>query len=725
MPDLRLSRRETLAGLAVLTIGFDGEGLKALTSGPADPMLAGWVRVHGDGRVSVLVNCCEMGQGTQTAYAQIVADELGVAWERMAVEQAPIEPAYYNDWGIYSTGGSGLTRQHFAKLRKAAAAAREMLIRAAAEAWSVDPARCRIEDGAVHDLATGRRRPIGSLAASAARLPVPQEPDFKTEAERRLIGKPVPRLDLAEIVRGESGFGIDVVLPGLRYATIRQAPRPGAALLGVDPGPALALRGVTDVVTIVGGRVDSAAPRAAPPVPGEPAKLPDAVCVVAEGWWAASKGLDRLAPQWSPGPHADLDSRAMADEVREAALGAQTLRYPRRDAEAVAERVAAAFAGRHELVAAEYSAPILTQAPLEPMNATARVAHGGAELWLPTQVQSGARDAVAAALGLPQDAVVVHTTRMGGGFGRRLETDYAVQAALIARAVGAPVKLIWSRQEDMRQGFYRPPAFARFEAALDDRRRPLALRVRTSAGEEDSVAGVQANPYWLGPACVHEQPCRFGLRMGSWRSVDLSYGTFFLESFVDELAQAAGEDPLAFRLALLDERPRVARALRAAADCAGWGAAAPGRGLGAAVVSAWGTVCAQVAEVSVTDNRLVVHRICCAIDPGTIVNPDLVKAQVEGGILYGLGAALAQEITVTGGRVEQSSFRDYPTIRLADTPRIDVVLLESPDVPIGGVGEPPVPPIAPALCNAIAAATGRRVRSLPVSKAGFAMSIGS
>jgi len=728
MPDLELSRRQALAGLTALAVGFDGKGLRAMagTTAETDPMLAGWIRVHGDGQVSVLVNCCEMGQGTQTAYAQIVADELGVPWERMVVEQAPIAPAYYNDWGIYSTGGSGLTRQHFSKLRKAAAAAREMLIRAAAQEWSVDPARCRIEDGAVCDGPTGRRRPIGTLAALAARLPVPQDPVLKSAAERRLIGKPVPRLDLDDIVRGRSGYGIDVVLPGLRYAAIRQAPRPGAALLNVEQGPALAVRGVSHVVTIVGGRVGAVTPGASGRSTGSPAQLPDALCVVADGWWAASKGLESLAPEWSAGPHADLDSRGMADEVRRAALDAQSVSHPRSDAATAANRVEEMFAAAHRTLSADYSVPLLTQAPLEPMNATARVSSDAAELWLPTQSQSGARDAVASALGLPAASVVVHTTRMGGGFGRRLETDYAVQAALIARAVGAPVKLLWSRQEDMRQGFYRPPAFARFEAALDARRRPIAVRVRTGASEEDTRAGLGANPYRFGPACVYEQPCRLGLRMGSWRSVDLSYGIFFLESFVDELAEAAGEDPLAFRLALLDERPRVARALRAVADCARWGAAAPGRAQGVALVSAWGTVCAQVAEVSVTDNRLVIHRICCAIDPGTIVNPDLVTAQVEGGILYGLGAALAQEITVAGGRVEQSSFRDYPTIRLADTPQnIDVVLLESPDVPIGGVGEPPVPPIAPALCNAIAAATGRRIRSLPVSKAGFAMSIGS
>jgi isoquinoline 1-oxidoreductase beta subunit len=452
-------------------------------------------------------------------------------------------------------------------------------------------------------------------------------------------------------------------------------------------------------------------------------KLPGAVVVVADSYWTAQKAIADLKPVWKPGAMATVASPAIYERLR-ALTNEPGKAYVAegQDEAQVRERSDAGLAKARRVVERTYEAPLLSHSPMEPMNGTAFVRDGRAELWVPTQVQSDLRTAVAKALAFEESAVTIHTTELGGGFGRRLQTDYGVQAALVAREMGVPVKLIWSREEDTQHGFYRPAAAARLRAGIDTDGAVAAFRAQIACLDgETPVGGLAGQPYALPNTCITYAGWNPGVPLGAWRSVDASQNLFFFESFIDELAQELRQEPLALRRHLLRDNARALRVLDAAAKLAGWGEKLPkGHGRGIAFLRGYGSFTAQVAEVSVGADRAVrVHRVSCAVDCGTAVNPSSVRAQFEGGVIFGLSAAALGEITISAGRVQQSNFHDYQVVRMAQAPRIDVEILESPTEAVGGVGEPPVPPLAPAVANAIFAATGTRVRRLPLSTSGF------
>ena len=681
--------------------------------------VAGWIRIAPSGAIELLTNTSEIGQGTGTALAQILADELDAEWRSVHLAMAPVEPRYYNaKWRDYATYGSGGVAGQFTALRTVGAQAREMLIAAAAATWEVAAAECRTELGQVVHDGTRRHASYGTLAAAAARQPVPEHPRLKEPGEWRLIGRDLKRLDLPGKVDGSAIFGIDVKLAGLKIAAIRQSPRFGGKLRSVDPAPALAQKGVTQVVP-----------------------LSDAVAVIAGDYWTAAQGLARLEPEWDNSAASSVTSASYTQALRESVAAGGAVFAPRgAKAEDLAASYQAALGRATSHAEAVYTVPFLSHAPMEPMNATASVSATAATLWLPTQIQSTTAAAVAEDLGLPVQAVTIHTLLSGGGFGRRAEFDFALQAARIARAVGAPVKLIWSREEDMRHDFYRPAVAVRMRAGTGADGRPLGIRFdsaceslhmysnggsnRAAAAPVDSSAvGERQQHYATGPTLFAVTTVDVGVPVGYWRSVAASQNTFAYESFVDELAHAAKSDPAAWRRQLLAGSERERRVLDAVLERARWSTpAAAGRFRGVGLVHANGTVVAHVVELSVADRtRIHIHRVTSAVDCGVAVNPNSVRAQIEGGVAFALSAAMYGEITLRDGAVEQSNFNDYPIIRLAEMPVTDIVLLESHEAP-GGVGEEAVGPLAPALANALFAATGRRIRELPLARAGFTLS---
>jgi isoquinoline 1-oxidoreductase beta subunit len=616
----------------------------------------------------------------------------------------------------YATYGSGGVRGQFDALRLAGAQARAMLISAAAANWHVKPAECGTQPGQVVHQVTGRRAGYGTLAAAAARQPIPANPPLKLPDEWRLIGKEVPRLDVPAKINGSTLYGIDVRLPGLLTATIRQSPRFGGRLREVDAAPAMAVRGVRRVVP-----------------------LGDAVAVVAGDYWTAAQGISRLKPVWDNTAASTVTSAEYTQRLRAAVQTGGSVYAPRGSA---AQQLTASYdtamnrATSH--VEAVYTVPFLSHAPMEPMNATAVVSGSQATLWLPTQIQSSTIEAVARELGLPPTAITIHTTASGGGFGRRGEFDFAVQAARIARAVDAPVKLVWSREEDMQHDFYRPAAALRLRAGIGDDGWPVGIRCdsacesllyysnggnRAAALPVDPTAvGELPSYYSLGPTLFAVTTLDVGVPVGYWRSVAASQNVFAYESFFDELAHTARVDPAAWRRHLLPEGSRERRVLESVLERAQWSAPAPsGRFRGLALARANGTVVAHVAELSVDDNHAIhLHRVSSAVDCGIAVNPNSVRAQVEGSIGFALSAAMYGEITVQDGAVQQSNFHDYRLIRLPEMPSVEIVVLPSREPP-GGVGEEAVGPFAPALMNALFAATGRRIRDLPLARAGFTL----
>jgi isoquinoline 1-oxidoreductase beta subunit len=710
-----LSRRDLLqagaAAAAGLVIGFKSDAIgetPAKIPGKAT-LLQGWVRIGSDGSISLLTNATEMGQGAQSALAQILAEELEVDWRDVRVDWAPIERFYYGAWGEFMTGGSGSVRGMFDKLRTAGATARSLLISAGALKFGVTAADCAAVDGTVVYLKSRRTLTYGELAETAAALPPPADIKLKKPAEWRLIGQAPPRLDMHAKVTGTAGFGIDVdpaTIDRLRngetrtllVATIAQCPVFGGKLLSVDATPALAIAGVKRVVQLEG-----------------------AVAVVAQDYWTARRGLTALKPAWNPAARPGVSSEAISAALHKASREDGKAWLPRggseKDLRAASD---AAFAAAARVVERTYEAPFLAHATLEPMNATAEVASGRATLWLPTQVQSQMKAAVARALGIEPSNVTVHTTMLGGGFGRRLKTDYGVQAALIARNVGGPIKLIWSREEDMQHGFYRPTSVIRLRAALAADGGILAVRSHIGCVDSDEpVSGLVDLPYDIPSALATYSGQNPGVPLGAWRSVDPSQNTFALESFIDELAGELGVTPIALRRKLLAHDARARRVLDSVAGAADNVRLEPGRFRGLALLKGFGSITAQVAEISVQEKRLKVHRVFAAIDCGTAVNPRNIEGQMQGGIHFGLTAALFGAITLQDGRVQEANFDSYPLLRMNQAPDVAVLVLESPGEKIGGVGEPPVPPIAPAVCNAIAAATGVRHRSLPLVRQGL------
>lgn len=715
------NRREFLQRIAAggLLLGI-GAPLRAGDSGPAtsEPQsVNGWIRIGVQGDVELISNTSEIGQGTGTALAQILAEELDVEWRSVRLGVAPIEPQFFNPlWKEYATYGSGGIRGQFAAIRKAGAQARAMLMGAAAANWGIATNECDTERGQVIHRASGRRAPYGRLAPAAAKLPVPANPPLRDLDKWRLIGTEVKRLDLPPKVDGTARYGIDVTLPGLLVAAIQQSPRFGGRLSQVDIEPALLVRGVRRVVS-----------------------LTDAVAVVAGGYWTATQALARLKPSWDNAAASSATSTDYTHAlIRAVEAGGRIFAPQGPTAEEQSRTFEAAMRRAESQVQATYTVPFLSHAPMEPMNATASVSATRATLWLPTQNPSAATSAVARALGLPESAITIHTTLSGGGFGRRIEFDFAVQAALISREVSAPVKLIWSREEDMRHDFYRPAAAIRLRAGIGADGWPVAVRCDSacesllyySNGGDRGAAlpvdwtavGARPSYYALGPSVFAVTTLDVGVPVGFWRSVAASQNMFAYESFFDELAHEAKIDPAVWRRHMLAGSSRERRVLDALLERAQWSTPpAPGRFRGLGLARANGSIAAHVVELSVLEGaKIRLHRVTAALDCGIVVNPSSVRAQVEGCVAFALSAAMYGEITVKGGAVEQSNFHDYRAIRIHEMPPVDVILLPSRDAP-GGAGEEAVSPFAPALANAVFAATGRRIRDLPLARAGFTL----
>jgi isoquinoline 1-oxidoreductase beta subunit len=658
-----------------------------------------WLRIAPDGAITVRTISCDMGQGAQTGIAQIVCEELDADWTNVSVEMAPVEEPFFIRNDGYYTGGSQSIMRSFERFREIGAAARMMLIEVAAKRWGVRPEACTTEVGQVVHSASGRRARYGELASDAARGRQPTQVMLKPRERWRVIGQAVPRLDLPSKVDGRTVYGVDVTVPDMLVGAIAQCPVIGGKLVRVDPAPAKAIAGVRDVVT-----------------------LEDAVVVVADSFWTARRGLDALKPAWNEGDAANIDSAHIFQRLRANVGAADSEIYAPEGADAAALRRTneEAFRKAARVIEATYEAPFLAHAPIEPMNATARVDRSGCDLWLPTQDQGDTRAEVAKALGIPVSQVRVHTTALGGGFGRRLRVDYAVYAARTAKAVGKPVKVMWTREEDTRHDFYRPATVMRLRCAIAPDGSLAALETFGTANNDTAFGGVAIVPYAIPSVIAGQKRVASHIPYGPWRAVDRTQNVFYLESFLDEVAHALGNDPLALRKSLLARSPRHTRVLEAVADLSSWGKPRPGHYQGLAFMTGWGTSVAQVADISIAaDNALRIHRFFCALDCGMAVNPGAVRAQIEGAIIMGLSAALAEEITIRDGRVEQGLFDSYPVMRMAQAPEIEIRLLESPSEPVGGVGEPPLTPAAPALANAIFAATGKRLRSLPIVKHGF------
>jgi isoquinoline 1-oxidoreductase beta subunit len=664
-----------------------------------------FVRIGTDDSVTVLINHSEMGQGTFTSLSLLVAEELDADWSKVRAEHAPVDPAYnHTGFGIQMVGGSTSTWTEWERLRKAGASARAMLIAAAAETWKVEPKSCRAENGQVIHADSGRKLSFGKLAEAASRLKPPDDVTLKDPKDFKLIGKPTKRLDTPEKVNGTGVFGLDVKVPGLLVALVARPPVFGGKLKSVNAERTKAAAGVRHVVEIERG-----------------------VAVVADGFWPAKRGREALEIVWDEGPLATLDSRAQREQYAELAKKPGAVAKKAGDVTAAMGRAAKKFEAVYEM-------PYLAHAPMEPLNCVADVRPDGCDVWTGTQFQTGDRDAAAQLTGLKPEQVKVHTTLLGGGFGRRavIDSHFVREAVEISKAVKAPVKVIWTREDDIRGGYYRPAAYHAISAGLDGAGNPVAWQHRIVcqsfiAGtpfegfvikdgvDETSVEGAADLPYAVPNLLVDWQKAPGGVPTLWWRSVGHSHNAFVVETFLDELAHAAGKDPYEYRRALLGQHPRHKRTLELAADKAGWGKPPPeGRGRGIALHESFGSFVAQVAEVSVSgEGKVRVHRVVCAIDCGPTVNPDGVRAQMEGGVAFGLTAALYGAITFEKGRVKQRNFHDYPILRMNEMPEVEAHIVPSTDK-MGGVGETGVPPIAPAVANALFALTGKRVRRLPI-----------
>jgi len=726
-----LSRRTFLsAGAAAgggLLVSFSlpariGTALAAGPPPPRDFMPNGFIRIDRDGHVTLIMHKVEMGQGTYTAMPMLLAEELEVDLSQVRLEHAPPDDALYAEplFGVQETGGSTSVRGNWEPLRRAGATARSMLVSAAAQTWKVEPSSCRAANGAVIHGPTGRSLTYGTLVDRAALLPVPGNITLKDPKNFKLIGTPAKRLDTPDKVDGTAQFGIDVRLPGMKFAAVAACPVFGGKLASVDDAKAQAMPGVRQVV-----------------------RLDDAVAVVADDTWAAKRGLAALDIRWDEGPNASLSTADIVQQL--AAASGKSGVVARKDGDA-----AAAMAGAAQKVEAIYEQPFLAHATMEPVNCTVDVRADGCDIWVGTQVPTFTQTAAAKVTGLPKAKVQVHNHLLGGGFGRRLEVDFITRAVQIAKQVTGPVQVHWSREEDIQHDMYRPYYYDRIAAGLDAHGKPIAwthrvtgssiiarvsselfpknLRVIRALGlgsiiatvkglDTDAVEGAAEPPYDLPNIrveYVRQEPP--GIPTAFWRGVGPTRSIFVVESFIDELAAAAKRDPFEYRRALLDRSPRAKAVLELAAERAGWGRPLPAgsSGRGIALLHAFGSYVAQVADVTVSKQGDVrVGRVVCAVDCGTVVNPDIVKAQMESGIVFGITAALWGEITIKDGRVEQHNFHDYRMLHMSEAPAVEVHLVRSTEAP-GGVGEPGTSAVLPAVTNAIFAATGRRIRKLPV-----------
>jgi isoquinoline 1-oxidoreductase subunit beta len=691
-----LSRRRLLqAGVSAggglmlsLSLSFaDGDAEAAGADGFAPNA---FIQIEGDGQIVLTMPYVEMGQGTYTAISMLIAEELEVDLNQVRLEHAPPNEKLYGNpllGGIQATGNSNAIRAAWQPMRQAGATARTMLVSAAAKRWNVDPASCHAQHGQVLHAPAGRSIKYSELAAEAARMPVPESVALKRPEDFKLIGTPAKRLDTPAKVNGTAVYGIDARPPGVKIATLAQSPVFGGRVKNVDDAAAKAVKGVRQIV-----------------------RLDDAVAVVADHMGAAKKGLAALAIEWDDGPHAKLNTQDIVDELEKATLSPGVVAQNIGDSDK-------AMASAVTKVEATYHVPFLAHATMEPMNCTVHVRKDGCEIWVGSQVVARAQAAAAKTTGLPLDKIVVHNHLIGGGFGRRLEIDGVIRAVKIAQHVDGPVKVVWTREEDIQHDMYRPYFFDRISAALDGKGMPVAWNHR--------FAGSSVVARWIPPAFnngldpdttdgaidlayalpnLHVEYLRVeppGIPTAFWRSVGPSHNVFVTESFMDELAAAAKQDPVAYRRALLDKAPRAKAVLELAAEKAGWGQPLPPRvGRGVSVQSAFATYMAHVAEV----------------DCGSAVNPDTVRAQIQGAVIFGISAVLFGEITLKDGRVEQTNFDTYQVLRIDEAPSIEVHIVQNKEPP-GGMGEPGTSAIAPAVTNAIFAATGKRLRKLPVDPA--------
>jgi isoquinoline 1-oxidoreductase beta subunit len=663
------------------------DALGALPAGDArgGTMLSPWLRVNRDRSITLLVDRSEMGQGTLTGLAMLAAEELEIEPERLHVEFAPAAREYANPLiGEQLTGGSTSIRAAWDELRRSSAEVRERLIAAAAERWKVRRSECRAEAGEVLHDRSGRRAAYAALAAAAAAKRAPRNIRLKRPQEFRVIGRSVPRLELPDLALGRAAFALDLTPPNAVDAVLARCPSFGGRPASFDAASARRVPGVIDVI-----------------------EVGSAIAVVAENTAAALAGRAQLGITWNLADAFRLDSDAIRERLV-AALGKRGARARERG------NVDRALSRAKQVLDATYETPYLAHATMEPMSCIAALGKGGCDVWVGTQAQTRAQEVAMAITGLPRKQVRVHTTYLGGGFGRRLETDYVAEAVRLAKILRRPVRVLWTRADDMQHDFYRPASITTMRAGLDASG-ALTAWLQRIAGPDAALGEVDI-PYAvpnLREVHVEEDP---GVPTGYWRSVGASQNAFAVECFVDELARAADKDPLAYRLELLERRPRYRRVLELAARRVGWDRPlAEGKGRGIAVYHSYGSWVAQVADVSVTPDALRVDRIVCAIDCGSVVNPNAVAAQMEGAVVFGLSAALYGEITLRNGAVQQSGFENYPILRMPDTPTIEVHIVPSP-APPGGVGEPGLPPVAPAVANAVFAATGTRIRRLPLAR---------
>jgi len=698
---LKVSIKVSAAGGAFIVGGYlPGLEKKASAAGVFEPGV--WIKIGADDSVTVMLSQLEMGQGVMTSMPMLVAEELDVEWSKIKTEWTPADPKYGNPnfGGLQLTAGSNSVRGMWKILREAGATARAMLVTAAAQTWSVPEAQCSTDKGEVVHNSSGRRLRYGALVDKAATLPAPKTVALKDPKEFRLLGQSIPRIDIPEKINGQAVFGIDVKRPDMLIARVVRCPVFGGKVASFNADKAKAVAGVRHVVEISSG-----------------------VAVVADNYWAASKGTQALDVKWNEGPLANLTS---ADIMKKyAALAEQPGKVARNDGDANAAVKAAARS--FERV---FELPFLAHACMEPMNCTADVRKDRCDVWVPTQGQTASHQAAVAASGLPANAVHIHTTYLGGGFGRRGEADFVMDAVETSKAVGKPVKVIWTREDDIQHDYYRPITYVRMWGALDASGKPVAFMQRLvqqslmkrigplpeNGVDFISVDGSATLPYDIPNIRVEYIETDPGVPYGFWRSVGASVNGFVVEAFIDEMATAAGKDPYQFRRDLLSRHPRHRAVLDLVAEKSGWGQRLPsGRGRGIAVMEAFGSIVGQVAEVSVANGAVRVHKVWCVVDTGWVIHPDSIKAQMEGGTIYGLTAALKGEITIQKGRVVERHFNDYPMMRHNEAPEIEVHIMPSAEAP-GGIGEPSTAIAAGALANAVFAVTGKRVYKLPMRK---------
>jgi isoquinoline 1-oxidoreductase subunit beta len=704
-PDL--SRRDflktsgTISGGLLIGIALPGCKPAARATGETKYLEPNaWLRIGTDDTITFYCDKSEMGQGVYTSLTMLIAEELGVGLAKITTEFAPPGDAYINNLiGGQITGGSTSVRDGWEKLRKAGATARTLLVTAAANEWGIDPRNCKVEDGVIVS-PHYEKLTFGAVADAAAKLTPPKEVALKPASQFTLVGKAQKRKDTPSKVDGSCVYGIDVKLPGMMYAALAQSPVLGGSVKTFDGEKALAMPGVMAVVPTSSG-----------------------IAVVADSWWRARKARDAVKIEWDAGPNAALTDAKISQTLRKAAMEAG--RVMRNDGD-----TAAAIKGAAKVVRADYELPLLAHATLEPQNCTADVRADGVDVYVPTQVQQLAQIAAAKAAGVDGKLVKIHTTFLGGGFGRRLEVDFIPAAVEASKAVKRPVKLVWTREDDMTHDAYRPPAFDQVTGAFDDKGKLVAWHLHLTscsiterffpgstekAGDPFTVEAAANYPYDVPNVQVDFKRQEIGINVGFWRSVSHALNCFVAESFMDELAVSQKKDSLTFRRALLEKQPRYLKVLNLVAQEARFGFPPKGRFHGLAVMEGYGTYMAQIAEIGIEDGKVKVHRIYCAADCGMQVNPDTVLAQIESSVIFGLSALMWGEINIQGGRVQQTNFDSYRVARMNEIPRIDTYVIDSEEAP-GGIGEPATALVAPAVCNAIYTATGRRLRSLPLAR---------